>query len=207
MSYDEKDWAMLGSISADTTHIALRVSLAIGTADREHRGHRSDDSGDHYSVVLHHHSGRPRAGLHAGAAHLYGAGFQRVALLRVNERYGRFGVRQVPGRFAAAGASGGARTEVYAGRYGFPSSAQRDSGVERGCHRALGRPGSRRQHPETDARDGHEAARFRRLSACTARRCCASPDRPPKGWSSCFPTIRRATIQCGPASGALSKAL
>src|SRR5579871_3947793 len=27
MSYEEKDWAMLGSISGDTTHIALRVSL------------------------------------------------------------------------------------------------------------------------------------------------------------------------------------
>ena len=27
MTYDEKDWGMLGSISGDTTHIALRVSL------------------------------------------------------------------------------------------------------------------------------------------------------------------------------------
>ena len=41
-------------------------------------------------------------------------GLKRIALLRVNDRYGRFGVRQVQGRVAPPGTSRGDRAEVHA---------------------------------------------------------------------------------------------
>src|ERR1035438_7459363 len=92
MSYDEKDWAMLGSISGDTTHIALRVSLKselpiVNTAATDPTipetiipwslTNIQDDRVQGYTL----------------ARRIYTElGHSRVALLRVNERYGRFGV-------------------------------------------------------------------------------------------------------------------
>jgi len=92
MTYDEKDWAMLGSISADTTHIALRVSLKselpiVNTAATDPTIPETiipwsltdiqDDRVQGYTL----------------ARRIYTElGLGRVALLRVNERYGRFGV-------------------------------------------------------------------------------------------------------------------
>jgi len=92
MSYDEKDWAMLGSISGDTTHIALRVSLKselpiVNTAATDPTipetiipwslTNIQDDRVQGYTLARRIYTER---------------GFSRVALLRVNERYGRFGV-------------------------------------------------------------------------------------------------------------------
>jgi ABC-type branched-subunit amino acid transport system substrate-binding protein len=92
MSYDEKDWAMLGSISGDTTHIALRVSLKselpiVNTAATDPTIPETiipwsltaiqDDRVQGYTLARRIYTER---------------GFSRVALLRVNERYGRFGV-------------------------------------------------------------------------------------------------------------------
>ena len=92
MSYDEQDWAMLGSISGDTTHIALRVSLKselpiVNTAATDPTIPETiipwlltaiqDDRVQSYTL----------------ARRIYTElGLHRVALLRVNERYGRFGV-------------------------------------------------------------------------------------------------------------------
>jgi branched-chain amino acid transport system substrate-binding protein len=92
MTYDEKDWAMLGSISGDTTHIALRVSLKselpiVNTAATDPTIPETiipwslqavqDDREQGYTL----------------ARRIYTElGLTRVALLRVNERYGRFGV-------------------------------------------------------------------------------------------------------------------
>ena len=92
MSYDEKVWAMLGSISGDTTHIALRVSLKselpiINTAATDPTIPETlipwsltaiqDDRVQGYTL----------------ARRIYTElGLSRVALLRVNERYGRFGI-------------------------------------------------------------------------------------------------------------------
>ena len=92
MSYDENVWAMLGSVGGDSTHIALRVSLRsevpivnvvatdptipetiipwVLTAIQ-------DDRVQGYTL----------------ARRIYTElGLGRVALLRVNERYGRFGI-------------------------------------------------------------------------------------------------------------------
>jgi ABC-type branched-subunit amino acid transport system substrate-binding protein len=92
MTYDEKVWGMLGSISGDTTHIALRVSLKselpiVNTAATDPTIPETiipwtltaiqDDRVQSYTL----------------ARRIYTElGFKRVALLRVNERYGRFGV-------------------------------------------------------------------------------------------------------------------
>jgi ABC-type branched-subunit amino acid transport system substrate-binding protein len=92
MVYDEKVWAMLGSISADSTHIALRVSLRselpiVNSASTDPTIPETlipwiltsiqDDRVQGYTL----------------ARRIYtDLGHKRVGLLRVNERYGRFGV-------------------------------------------------------------------------------------------------------------------
>jgi len=92
MAYDEKVWAMLGSISGDSTHIALRVSLKtevpiVNSAATDptipetiipwYLTTLQDDRVQSYTL----------------ARRIYSdLGLQRVALLRVNDRYGRFGV-------------------------------------------------------------------------------------------------------------------
>ncbi|HXN45946.1 MAG TPA: ABC transporter substrate-binding protein [Bryobacteraceae bacterium] len=92
MAYDEKVWAMLGSIGADSTHIALRVTLKaevpiVNSASTDptipetiipwYLTTIQDDRVQGYTL----------------ARRIYSdLGLQRIALLRVNSRYGRFGV-------------------------------------------------------------------------------------------------------------------
>lgn len=92
MVYDEKVWAMFGSISGDTTHIALRVTLKaetplVNSASTDptipetiipwYLTDLQDDRIQGYTL----------------ARHIYTElGLKRIALLRVNDRYGRFGV-------------------------------------------------------------------------------------------------------------------
>ena len=92
MIYDEKVWAMLGSIAGDSTHIALRVSLRaelpiVNSAATDPTIPETlipwvlttiqDDRVQSYTL----------------ARRIYSdLGLKRVALLRVNERYGRLGV-------------------------------------------------------------------------------------------------------------------
>ncbi len=92
MVYDDNAWAMLGSISGDSTHIALRVSLKaelpiVNSASTDPTIPETiipwiltsiqDDRVQGYTL----------------ARRIYtDLGLKRIALLRVNERYGRFGV-------------------------------------------------------------------------------------------------------------------
>jgi len=92
MVYEDKVWAMLGSISGDSTHIALRVSLRaelpiVNSAATDPTIPETiipwilttiqDDRVQSYTL----------------ARRIYtDLGLKRIALLRVNERYGRFGV-------------------------------------------------------------------------------------------------------------------
>ena len=92
MAYDEKVWAIFGSISADTTHIALRVALRsevpiVNSASTDptipetlipwYFTDIQDDRMQSYTL----------------ARHIYTElGLKRIAILRVNDRYGRFGV-------------------------------------------------------------------------------------------------------------------
>jgi branched-chain amino acid transport system substrate-binding protein len=92
MIYEDKVWAMFGSISSESTHIALRLTLKgetpiINSASTDptipetiipwYFTDLQDDRVQGYTL----------------ARHVYTElGFKRVALLRVNDRYGRFGV-------------------------------------------------------------------------------------------------------------------
>ena len=92
MIYDEKVWAVFGSISSDTTHIALRVMLkaetpVVNSASTDPTipekiipwffTDLQDDRVQGYTL----------------ARHIYSElGLKRIAILRVNDRYGRLGV-------------------------------------------------------------------------------------------------------------------
>jgi branched-chain amino acid transport system substrate-binding protein len=92
MIYDDKVWAMFGSISSESTHIALRLTLKAETplvisAATDPTIPETiipwsfiaiqDDREQGYTL----------------ARHIYDElGLRRVAILRVNDRYGRFGV-------------------------------------------------------------------------------------------------------------------
>jgi len=92
MVYDDQDWAIFGSISSESTHIALRVALRaeipiVNSASTDPTipetyipWYFTDLQDDRVqSLTL--------------ARHIYTElGLKRVALLRVNSRYGRFGV-------------------------------------------------------------------------------------------------------------------
>ena len=92
MVYDEQVWAMFGSISGDTTHIALRVTLKaetplINSASTDptipetgipwYFTDLQDDRVQGYTLARYINTE---------------LGLKRVAVLRVNDRYGRFGV-------------------------------------------------------------------------------------------------------------------
>jgi branched-chain amino acid transport system substrate-binding protein len=92
MVYDDQDWAIFGSISSESTHIALRVALRaeipiVNSASTDPTipetyipWYFTDLQDDRVqSLTL--------------ARHIYTElGLKRVAILRVNSRYGRFGV-------------------------------------------------------------------------------------------------------------------
>ncbi|HET9306517.1 MAG TPA: ABC transporter substrate-binding protein [Candidatus Sulfotelmatobacter sp.] len=92
MIYDDKVWAMFGSISSESTHIALRLTLK---AETPLVNSASTDPTipetiiPWYFTVLQ----DDRVQGYTLARHIYTElGLKRVALLRVNDRYGRFGV-------------------------------------------------------------------------------------------------------------------
>jgi len=92
MVYDDRDWAIFGSISSESTHIALRVALKaeipiVNSASTDPTipetyipWYFTDLQDDRVQGLT-------------LARHIYSElGLKRVALLRVNSRYGRFGV-------------------------------------------------------------------------------------------------------------------
>jgi len=92
MIYDDKVWAMFGSISAESTHIALRLTLK---AETPLVNSASTDPTIPETVIPWYHTDiqDDRVQGYTLARHIYSElGFKRVALLRVNNRYGRFGV-------------------------------------------------------------------------------------------------------------------
>lgn len=92
MIYDDKVWAMFGSISAESTHIALRLTLK---AETPLVNSASTDPTIPETIIPWYHTDiqDDRVQGYTLARHIYTElGFKRVALLRVNNRYGRFGV-------------------------------------------------------------------------------------------------------------------
>ena len=92
MVYDDKVWAMLGSISGDSTHIALRVSLR---AELPMVNSAATDPTIPETIIpwILTSIQDDRVQSYTLARRIYtDLGLKRVALLRVNDRYGRFGV-------------------------------------------------------------------------------------------------------------------
>jgi branched-chain amino acid transport system substrate-binding protein len=92
MIYDDKVWAMFGSISSESTHIALRLTLK---AETPLVNSASTDPTIPETIIPWYHTDiqDDRLQGYTLARHIYTElGFKRVALLRVNNRYGRFGV-------------------------------------------------------------------------------------------------------------------
>lgn len=92
MIYDDKVWAMFGSISSESTHIALRLTLK---AETPLVCSAATDPTVPETIIPWYHTviQDDRVQGYTLARHIYTElGFKRVALLRVNDRYGRFGV-------------------------------------------------------------------------------------------------------------------
>jgi ABC-type branched-subunit amino acid transport system substrate-binding protein len=95
MVYDDQDWAIFGSISSETTHIVLRVALRaeipiVNSASTDFTipetyipWYFTDIQDDRVQCLT-------------LARHIFTElGMKRVAILRVNNRYGRFGVMKL----------------------------------------------------------------------------------------------------------------
>jgi branched-chain amino acid transport system substrate-binding protein len=92
MVYDEKVWAVFGSISGDTTHITLRVMLK---AETPVVNSASTDPTIPETIIPWFFTDLQddRVQGYTLARHIYTElGLKRIAILRVNDRYGRFGV-------------------------------------------------------------------------------------------------------------------
>ncbi len=92
MIYEDKVWAMFGSISSESTHIALRLTLK---AETPLVNSASTDPTIPETIIPWYHTvlQDDRVQGYTIARHIYtGLGLKRVAILRVNDRYGRFGV-------------------------------------------------------------------------------------------------------------------
>jgi branched-chain amino acid transport system substrate-binding protein len=92
MAYDEKVWAMLGSISGDSTHIGLRVSLK---AEVPIVNSAATDPTIPETIIPWYFTTiqDDRVQSYTLARRIYtDLGLKRIALLRANDRYGRFGV-------------------------------------------------------------------------------------------------------------------
>jgi ABC-type branched-subunit amino acid transport system substrate-binding protein len=92
MVYDDKVWAMLGSINSDSTHIALRVSLR---AELPIVNSASTDPTIPETIIPWYFTTiqDDRVQCYTLARHIYTElGLKRIAILRINDRYGRFGV-------------------------------------------------------------------------------------------------------------------
>src|SRR5579864_713833 len=92
MIYEDKVWAMFGSISSESTHIALRLTLK---AETPLVNSASTDPTIPETIIPWYFTDiqDDRVQGYTLARHIYTElGLKRVALLRVNDRYGRFGV-------------------------------------------------------------------------------------------------------------------
>ncbi len=92
MIYEDHVWAILGSISSESTHIALRLSLKgetpiVNSASTDPTIPETIISW-YFTVIQ-----DDRVQGYTLARHIYSElGLKRIAILRVNDRYGRFGV-------------------------------------------------------------------------------------------------------------------
>jgi len=92
MIYDDKVWAMFGSVSSESTHIALRLTLK---AETPLVNSASTDPTIPETIIPWYFTNiqDDRVQGYTLARHIYDEmGLKRVGILRINDRYGRFGV-------------------------------------------------------------------------------------------------------------------
>ncbi len=97
MIYDDRDWAIFGSINSESTHIILRVALK---AEIPIVNSASTDPTIPETYIPWYFTDLQddRVQAYALARHIYTEiGLKRIALLRVNNRYGRMGVPKFRG--------------------------------------------------------------------------------------------------------------
>ena len=154
---------MLGSLSADSTHIALRVSLKaevpiVNSASTDptipetiipwYLTTIQDDRVQSYTLARRIYTDLGSQAHRAPARQFALRPFRRA---------------QVQGRLPAARTSGRHRAEVHARRHGLPAATAHHQRVAGGRHRDLGRPAGGGHHTEANARGGDEAAGVRQL--------------------------------------------
>ena len=101
------------------------------------------------------------------ARHIYtDLGLKRIALLRVNDRYGRFGVGKFRDASRRLGHPVVIEQKFSPERHRFHPPVKGDQRIAGRRHRAVDRPAQGSDDPEADAGTGHEAARS---SAAIAR--------------------------------------
>jgi len=92
MIYDDQDWAIFGSINSESTHIILRVALR-GEIPIVNSASTDPTIPETYIPWYFTDLQDDRVQSYTLARHIFTElGMKRVALLRVNNRYGRFGV-------------------------------------------------------------------------------------------------------------------
>ena len=139
MVYDDEDWAIFGSISSESTHIALRVALKaeipiVNSASTDPTipetyipWYFTDLQDDRVQGLT-------------LARHIYTElGLKRVALLRVNSRYGRFGVIKFRDASRRLGHPVVIEQKFLPGDTDLHACAENYSVVARGCDRVVGR--------------------------------------------------------------------
>ena len=139
MVYDDQDWAIFGSISSESTHIMLRVALRaeipiVNSASTDPTipetyipWYFTDLQDDRVqSLTL--------------ARRIFTElGLKRVAMLRVNNRYGRFGVPKFRDAARRLGHPVVIEQKYLAGRHGFHQAVAGDSLLARGRNCVVGR--------------------------------------------------------------------
>ena len=131
MAYDEKVWAMLGSISGDSTHIALRVSLK---AEVPIVNSAATDPTIPETIIPWYFTTiqDDRVQSYTLARRIYtDLGLQKIALLRVNDRYGRFGVLKFKDASRRLGHPVLIEQKYMPGDYGFPAPVAESSAIRR----------------------------------------------------------------------------
>ena len=164
MVYDDQDWAIFGSISSESTHIALRVALRaeipiVNSASTDPTipetyipWYFTDLQDDRVQCLT------------LARRIFTELGLKRVAILRVNNRYGRFGVLKLRDASRRLGHPIVIEQKYMPGDTDFTHQLKVIQDSRADAIVLWADEAEAAQYPEADADAGHEAARLRRLS-------------------------------------------
>ena len=158
MVYDDQDWAIFGSISSESTHIALRVALKaeipiVNSASTDPTipetyipWYFTDLQDDRVQ------------GLTLARRIFTELGLKRIAMLRVNSRYGRFGVIKFRDASRRLGHPVVIEQKFMPGDTDYTRAAEDHPVVTGRCHCVVDGRNSDGKHSEADESTGHETA-------------------------------------------------